>query len=113
MLLFSDCCVEIPWIDVGGSVDDYRKTLARLAPVVERADAVVAGHGAPQTSAAAARQFDEDLDYLDALERGDESRQMPRTSSAGAPPARGPVNQSSMFKSLQSVYALVATFRLD
>ncbi len=72
------CPVEIPWIDAGGSIDDYRNTLARLAPLVEQADAVVPGHGAPQTSAAAARQIDDDLEYLDALERGDERPVLPK-----------------------------------
>lgn len=72
------CPVEIPWISPGGSIDDYRNTLARLAPLVEAADAVVPGHGAPQTSAAALRQIDEDSDYLDALERGDERPTLPK-----------------------------------
>ena len=72
------CPVEIPWIDAGGSIDDYRNTLARLAPVVERAETVVPGHGAPQSRAAALRQIDEDSDYLDALERGDERPALPK-----------------------------------
>jgi glyoxylase-like metal-dependent hydrolase (beta-lactamase superfamily II) len=71
------CPVEIPWISEGGSIDDYRNTLARLAPLVERADAIVPGHGAPQSSAAALRQIDEDLAYLDMLERGDERPPLP------------------------------------
>jgi len=72
------CPVEIPWIDAGGSIDDYRNTLARLAPVVEQAETVVPGHGAPQSRAAALRQIDEDSDYLDALERGDERPALPK-----------------------------------
>lgn len=72
------CPVEIPWIDAGGTVDDYRNTLARLAPVVEQAESVVAGHGAPQSRAAALRQIDEDVEYLDALERGDERPALPK-----------------------------------
>src|SRR4051794_22482618 len=39
--------IEIPTIASGGSIADYRATLARLNPVVERAEAVVPGHGAP------------------------------------------------------------------
>ena len=39
--------VEIPMIHPGGSLDDYRSTLARLAPLVEAADTVVPGHGSP------------------------------------------------------------------
>jgi glyoxylase-like metal-dependent hydrolase (beta-lactamase superfamily II) len=69
--------VEIPWISKGGSVDDYRATLARLAPLVEAADTVVPGHGAPSESEAALRLLDEDVDYLDALERGEERPRLP------------------------------------
>ncbi|HEX2070474.1 MAG TPA: MBL fold metallo-hydrolase [Thermoleophilaceae bacterium] len=69
--------VEIPWIAPGGSIDAYRDTLARLAPLVEQADAVVPGHGPPQAGAAALRLIDEDLEYLDALERGDERLALP------------------------------------
>jgi glyoxylase-like metal-dependent hydrolase (beta-lactamase superfamily II) len=64
--------VEIPMISPGGSPDGYRATLARLAPLVEAAETVVPGHGAPQGSDAALRILDEDVDYLDALERGEE-----------------------------------------
>ncbi|MDP9136087.1 MAG: MBL fold metallo-hydrolase [Actinomycetota bacterium] len=71
------CPVEIPWISAGGSIGDYRNTLARLAPLVERADSVVPGHGAPQSRAAALRQIDEDLAYLDTLERGDKKPTLP------------------------------------
>jgi glyoxylase-like metal-dependent hydrolase (beta-lactamase superfamily II) len=71
------CPVEIPWISPGGSIADYRNTLARLAPLVERAEAIVPGHGAPQARGDALRQIDEDLDYLDALERGDERPPLP------------------------------------
>jgi glyoxylase-like metal-dependent hydrolase (beta-lactamase superfamily II) len=69
--------VEVPWISAGGSIEDYRNTLARLAPLVERAESVVPGHGAPQSRAAALRRVDEDLGYLDALERGDERPSLP------------------------------------
>ena len=63
--------VEIPMLSPGGSLDDYRATLARLAPLAEAADAVVPGHGSVHDSDAALRILDEDLEYLDALERGD------------------------------------------
>jgi glyoxylase-like metal-dependent hydrolase (beta-lactamase superfamily II) len=62
--------VEIPWIH--GSLADYRATLARLAPLVEAATTVVPGHGAPHDRETTLRLLDEDVDYLDALERGDE-----------------------------------------
>ena len=77
------CCgdylsnVEIPLIGPGGSVADYRNTLGRLGPLVEQAESVVPGHGAPQTRDAALRLLDEDVAYLDALERGDERPSLP------------------------------------
>jgi len=69
--------VEIPWISAGGSVDAYRATLARLAPLVEAAETVVPGHGALHTRDTALRILDEDVDYLDALERGEERPALP------------------------------------
>jgi glyoxylase-like metal-dependent hydrolase (beta-lactamase superfamily II) len=65
------CGVEIPMIDPGGSIATYRDTLARLAPLAEQAETVVPGHGPPQSRDTALRLIDEDLAYLDALERGD------------------------------------------
>jgi glyoxylase-like metal-dependent hydrolase (beta-lactamase superfamily II) len=66
--------VEIPMVV---SVADYRATLARLAPLVEAAETVVPGHGAPHDRDAALRILDEDVGYLDALERGDERPRLP------------------------------------
>jgi glyoxylase-like metal-dependent hydrolase (beta-lactamase superfamily II) len=68
--------VEIPM--VGGSVADYRATLARLAPLVEEVETVVPGHGSPHPRDRALRILDEDADYLDALERGGERAALPR-----------------------------------
>jgi glyoxylase-like metal-dependent hydrolase (beta-lactamase superfamily II) len=62
--------VEIPWIH--GSLADYRATLARLGPLVEEATTVVPGHGAPHDRETTLRLLDEDVDYLDALERGEQ-----------------------------------------
>lgn len=62
--------VEIPWVDAAGSVDDYGATLARLAPLVERAEVVVPGHGSPHTRKRALEILDEDAEYLDALQHG-------------------------------------------
>lgn len=70
--------VEIPMISEGGSVADYRRTLARLAPLVEAADVVVPGHGAPHDRDRALEVLDEDAAYLDALEAGDERPALPR-----------------------------------
>jgi glyoxylase-like metal-dependent hydrolase (beta-lactamase superfamily II) len=69
--------VEIPMISDGGSVGDYRATLARLAPLVEAVDAVVPGHGSPHSRDVALRLLDEDVDYLDALDRGEERSPLP------------------------------------
>lgn len=67
--------VEIPWIF--GSLADYRATLARLAPLVAQANTVVPGHGPPHDRDMGLRLLDEDLDYLDALERGEEKPRLP------------------------------------
>lgn len=69
--------VEIPMISPGGSIGDYRATLARLAPLVEAAETIVPGHGSPHGRDAALRILDEDVDYLDALERGEERPALP------------------------------------
>lgn len=69
--------VEIPMISAGGSLADYRATLARLAPLVEEAQTVVPGHGSPHDRGTALRILDEDVDYLDALERGEERPRLP------------------------------------
>jgi glyoxylase-like metal-dependent hydrolase (beta-lactamase superfamily II) len=71
--------VEIPMIHPGGSIADYRSTLARLAPLVEAADTIVPGHGAPNSRDTALRILHEDVDYLDSLERGDEKPALPKT----------------------------------
>jgi glyoxylase-like metal-dependent hydrolase (beta-lactamase superfamily II) len=67
--------VEIPMVEAG--LDDYRATLARLAPLVEAAETIVPGHGAPHTRVTALRILDEDVDYLDALERGEQKPRLP------------------------------------
>jgi glyoxylase-like metal-dependent hydrolase (beta-lactamase superfamily II) len=70
--------IEIPMIHPGGSLTDYRRTLARLAPLVALADTIVPGHGAPNDRETALRILDEDVDYLEALERGDEKPALPK-----------------------------------
>ena len=76
--------VELPMISEGGSLEAYRATLARLAPLVEEAETVVPGHGSPHDRATALRILDEDVDYLDALERGDERPTLPDGRASGA-----------------------------
>lgn len=58
--------VEIPMVH---DLDEYRATLARLAPLVQAAEVVVPGHGAPLDRDTALRILDEDVEYLDAFER--------------------------------------------
>jgi glyoxylase-like metal-dependent hydrolase (beta-lactamase superfamily II) len=63
--------VEIPMVSPGGSLNAYLATLARLRPLIEAADTVVPGHGAPLDREAALAVLGEDEDYLRALgERG-------------------------------------------
>lgn len=69
--------VELPVISPGGSLDSYRATLALLAPLVEAAERVVPGHGSPLERERALRVLDEDIDYLDALQRGEERPRLP------------------------------------
>jgi glyoxylase-like metal-dependent hydrolase (beta-lactamase superfamily II) len=59
--------VEIPRLSPGGALDAYLATLARLRPLVEAADTVVPGHGAPLAPGAALLVLGEDEDYLRAL----------------------------------------------
>lgn len=67
--------VEIP--GVGGTIEDYRATLDRLAPLVEAASTVVPGHGSPLARDDALRVLEEDRAYLEALERGEERPRLP------------------------------------
>jgi glyoxylase-like metal-dependent hydrolase (beta-lactamase superfamily II) len=69
--------VEIPMLHESGSLEDYRGTLARLSPLVDAAEHVVPGHGPPHDRDRALRLIDEDVDYLDALERGEEKPRLP------------------------------------
>jgi glyoxylase-like metal-dependent hydrolase (beta-lactamase superfamily II) len=67
--------VEIPSVSPGGSAAAYLATLARLEPLVEQADHVVPGHGAPIDGARAAAILREDRAYVEALlERGKEAK---------------------------------------
>jgi glyoxylase-like metal-dependent hydrolase (beta-lactamase superfamily II) len=70
--------VEIPWISPGGGIEEYRATLARLAGLAESCESIVPGHGPTHDSSTALRIIDEDLEYLDALERGEPKPKLPR-----------------------------------
>jgi len=61
--------VEIPLISQRGSLEEYRATLARLAPLMEAAETIVPGHGSPHDRDTALRLLDEDLEYLDGLDK--------------------------------------------
>ena len=69
--------VEIPMLSPGGSLAAYRSTLARLAPLIEAAEVIVPGHGAPAPRERALALLDEDAAYLDALEAGEERPPLP------------------------------------
>lgn len=60
--------VEIPALSPGGSVAAYRATLARLRPLVQQAEWVVPGHGAPVRGPRALEILAEDDAYLAALQ---------------------------------------------
>ena len=51
--------------DGRSDLEEYRATLARLAPLVEAAETIVPGHGSPHDRDTALRLLDEDLEYLD------------------------------------------------
>jgi glyoxylase-like metal-dependent hydrolase (beta-lactamase superfamily II) len=70
-------------LSAGGSLEDYRATLARLGPLVEAAAVVVPGHGSPHPRDTALRILDADLGYLDALERGEERQRLPEGRDTG------------------------------
>jgi glyoxylase-like metal-dependent hydrolase (beta-lactamase superfamily II) len=59
--------VEIPMISESGDADAYQGTLQHLRTLVERAETVVPGHGAPIGREQALTILAEDLDYLQAL----------------------------------------------
>ena len=76
--------VEIPWISESGSVSAYLATLARLEPLVERAEHVVPGHGAVVDSERARAILREDRAYLDALATRGADAPLPLTRRNGA-----------------------------
>jgi glyoxylase-like metal-dependent hydrolase (beta-lactamase superfamily II) len=77
------CCgdylspVEIPMLSPGGSAAGYRETLERLRDLVARVATVVPGHGSPLARERAETLLEEDLAYLDALERDGAAAPLP------------------------------------
>jgi glyoxylase-like metal-dependent hydrolase (beta-lactamase superfamily II) len=76
--------VEIPALSPGGSVAVYRATLERLGPLVDQAEWVIPGHGAPQTAQRAREVLGEDDAYLAALESDPSAVTLPRGRSTSA-----------------------------
>lgn len=76
--------VEIPMLHAKGSASAYLATLARLETLVERADHVVPGHGAPIDGARAAAILREDRAYLEALLDQGEAAKLPLARRTGA-----------------------------
>jgi glyoxylase-like metal-dependent hydrolase (beta-lactamase superfamily II) len=66
--------VEIPGV---ASLEDYRATLDRLEPLVERAETVVPGHGSPLGRDEALRILEADRIYLARLEHCEERPPLP------------------------------------
>jgi glyoxylase-like metal-dependent hydrolase (beta-lactamase superfamily II) len=54
-------------LSAGASIGAYQATLRRLRPLVERAETVIPGHGAPLSRERALRVLEEDQRYLDRL----------------------------------------------
>jgi len=74
----------IPELSPSSSLDGYLATLERLAPLVDQADAVVPGHGAPLDATRAAAVLREDTAYIDALKRDGIDAPLPPTRQTGA-----------------------------
>jgi glyoxylase-like metal-dependent hydrolase (beta-lactamase superfamily II) len=73
--------VEIPMISAGGSLDAYLATLERLGSLVDAAETIVPGHGAPVERADARRVLEEDIAYLEALRTAGSDAALPRGRS--------------------------------
>jgi glyoxylase-like metal-dependent hydrolase (beta-lactamase superfamily II) len=69
--------LEIPMISPGGSEFEYLETLKRLAPLVEQAQTVIPGHGAPITGEDAKRILAQDVAYVEELLEGDVEIRLP------------------------------------
>lgn len=76
--------VEIPALAPGGSIDRYRATLARLAPLVDQAEWVIPGHGAPIDAARASDILAQDDAYLAALQADPDGATLPRGRTTAA-----------------------------
>jgi glyoxylase-like metal-dependent hydrolase (beta-lactamase superfamily II) len=75
--------VEIPMLHAKSAVPAYLATLARLEPLVEQADHVVPGHGAPIDGTRAAAILREDRAYLEALREEGAAAKLPLARRTG------------------------------
>jgi glyoxylase-like metal-dependent hydrolase (beta-lactamase superfamily II) len=75
--------VEIPMLSDSGSAAGYLATLARLEPLVEQADHVVPGHGAPIDGTRAAAILREDRAYVQALVEHGKAAKLPLARRTG------------------------------
>jgi glyoxylase-like metal-dependent hydrolase (beta-lactamase superfamily II) len=69
--------VEIPMLSPGGSVAAYRATLTRLRPLIDQAEWVIPGHGAPLVASRAQEIVADDDSYLEQLERSPHAAGLP------------------------------------
>ena len=76
--------IEIPMLSIMGSAGAYLATLSRLEPLVEQADHVVPGHGAPIDGRRAAAILREDRAYLEALLADGEAAKLPLARRSAA-----------------------------
>jgi glyoxylase-like metal-dependent hydrolase (beta-lactamase superfamily II) len=76
--------VEIPWISASGSAAAYLSTLARLEPLIERAEHVVPGHGSVLDAERALAILREDRAYLTALAGEGAGAKLPLTRRTAA-----------------------------
>lgn len=76
--------VEIPMLSPGGSIDAYIATLERLAPLIESADWVIPGHGAPLDRGRALEIYSEDRTYLGQLADNPGQSAPPRSRAGNA-----------------------------
>lgn len=74
--------VEIPMLSPGGSLGAYRATVTKLGELAGAAGWVVPGHGAPVSGEQAAAIAEQDLAYLEALERDPGSAALPRGAAS-------------------------------
>jgi glyoxylase-like metal-dependent hydrolase (beta-lactamase superfamily II) len=74
--------VEIPMLSPGGSLHAYRATVTKLSELAGEAGWVVPGHGAPLGGEQAVQIAQEDLAYLDALERDPDGAALPRGATS-------------------------------